>query len=69
MPQTPKNLTPEMLAAVEHWRWVEDQLHPIPEVTEPENTAMWEQQLWAESVGINERKRAECPAPQSGTSL
>jgi len=59
MPQTPKNLTPEMLAAVDHWRWVEDQLRPIPEVTAPEDTAMWEEQILSQSLYVAERKRAE----------
>jgi hypothetical protein len=48
-----------MTAALEHWRSVEDQLRPIPDVTAPEDTAMWEEQLWAQSVAINERERAE----------
>jgi hypothetical protein len=30
-----RKLFPWITAAVKHWRWVEDQLHPIPEVTEP----------------------------------
>jgi hypothetical protein len=54
-----RKLSPWATEAVEHWRWVEDQLHPLPKVTEPEDTAMWEEQLLAESVGIAERKRAE----------
>ena len=54
-----RKLSPWVTEAVEHWRWVEDQLHPLPKVTEPEDTAMWEEQLLAESVGIAERKRAE----------
>lgn len=57
MPQT--KTTPDIKAARAVWREIDAVMNPLPEVTAPEDTAMWEQQLWAHSVGIAERKRAE----------
>jgi len=59
MPRSPKNLTPEMLAAVEHWRWVEDQLDPIPEVTAPKYSAAWMEQPRRRKAGQSLRDIAE----------
>lgn len=59
MPRSPKNLTPEMLAAVEHWRWVEDQLDPIPEVTAPKYSAAWMEQPRRRKAGQSLRDIAD----------
>jgi len=54
-----KKETPEIKAAREHFRSIEEARNPLPKITAPENTAMWEEQIWAWSVRVNERERAE----------
>jgi hypothetical protein len=45
MPHTPKILTAEMRDALKHWRWLEDQLHPVPPVTAPRYSLEWMDQI------------------------
>lgn len=57
MPQT--KTTPDLEAARIAWRELDAVRNPLPPTTAPEDTAMWEEQLWAHSVHVAARKRAK----------
>ena len=46
-----RKLSPWLTEGVEHWRWLEDRLHPLPEVTSPEYSGAWMDEVWTRSIG------------------
>ena len=40
-----RKLPPWITEAVKHWRWQEDRLHPLFEVTAPEYSGLWMEEI------------------------
>ena len=48
MPRKPlknRKLPPWITEAVKHWRWQEDRLHPLFQVTAPEYSGLWMEEI------------------------
>ena len=62
MPRKPlknRKLSPWITEAVKHWRWQEDRLHPLFEVTSPEYSGAWMDEVWTQSICHAGRRAAE----------
>jgi hypothetical protein len=50
-----RKLSPWLTEGVEHWRWLEDRLHPLFEVTSPKYSGAWMDEV--ETRGLSELRR------------
>ena len=54
-----RKLSPWVTEGVEHWRWLEDRLHPLFEVTSPKYSGAWMDEVETQGHSLLRRRLAE----------
>ncbi len=54
-----RKLSPWLTEGVEHWRWLEDRLHPLFEVTSPKYSGAWMDEVETRGLSLLRRRLAE----------
>ena len=54
-----RKLSPWLTEGVEHWRWLEDRLHPLFEVTSPKYSGAWMDEVETQGHSLLRRRLAE----------